>query len=67
MQGQLASLPSSADLLHRHGRRARARRRRREVVQTADDTLATTDLRAAGETPLALGRYRNALCGLKAI
>jgi len=28
------------------------------VVQTADDTLATTDLRGAGETALALGRYR---------
>jgi len=27
-------------------------------VQTADDTLATTDLRGAGATPLALDRYR---------
>ena len=27
-------------------------------MQTADDTLATSDLRGAGDTPLALGRYR---------
>ncbi len=32
--------------------------RTQEVVQTADDTLATSDLRGAGDAPLALDRYR---------